>query len=67
MCHDLRALVRRAAMRCREGDLREMRQTCWLLNKKLLALMLLSALSRTLPGGAEAPTEIKFLRIEDKE
>jgi hypothetical protein len=33
MCHDLQALVHRAAMRFREGDLREMRRTGWLQNK----------------------------------
>jgi hypothetical protein len=52
MCRDLHALVRRAAMRLREGDLREMRRTCWLQNQKLLALTLLSALSHILPRGA---------------
>jgi hypothetical protein len=52
MCRDLQALVDRAAMRLREGDLREMRRTCWLQNKKLLALTLLSALSHILPRGA---------------
>jgi hypothetical protein len=39
-------------MRLREGDLREMRRTCWLKNKKLLALTLLSVLSQILPRGA---------------